>query len=87
MVKYHGPVQPAFLTSCAGGGIERWQEGAFRACFADILSGDWRKHDPYNLALRVKAKESLERRENLVGHQLVPVVEMCGLNCHGSLPC
>ena len=74
------------LTCCTGGGIERWQEEAFRACFADILSGDWRKHDPYNLALRVKAKESLGGRENLVGHQLLRVIEICGLNCRASLP-
>ena len=52
-----------------GGGIERWQDRAFRECFAEILSGEWRKHDPYDLARRVKAKESLEGRENLVRGQ------------------
>ena len=49
-----------------GGGIERWQDHAFRACFADILGGEWRKHDPYDLVARVNAKESLKERENLV---------------------
>ncbi|KAJ7036836.1 hypothetical protein C8F04DRAFT_1394077 [Mycena alexandri] len=47
-----------------GGGIERWEDGNFRACFADILSGKWSKHDPYALEPRLEARTSLYRRPN-----------------------
>ncbi|KAI1792082.1 hypothetical protein LXA43DRAFT_888111 [Ganoderma leucocontextum] len=47
-----------------GGGIERWEDEAFRACFHDILSGNWREHDPYNLENRIHAKSSLYGRPN-----------------------
>ncbi|KAJ6468308.1 hypothetical protein C8R45DRAFT_1018246 [Mycena sanguinolenta] len=47
-----------------GGGIERWEDENFRACFADILSGQWSKHDPYALESRLEARTSLYRRPN-----------------------
>ncbi|KAJ7824584.1 hypothetical protein B0H14DRAFT_3728287 [Mycena olivaceomarginata] len=47
-----------------GGAIERWEDENFRACFADILSGDWSKHDPYALEPRLEARTSLYRRAN-----------------------
>ncbi|KAJ3528321.1 hypothetical protein NM688_g8015 [Phlebia brevispora] len=47
-----------------GGAIERWEDPNFRSCFADILKGNWREHDPYDLVGRVNAKSSLYRREN-----------------------
>ncbi|KAJ7082858.1 hypothetical protein B0H15DRAFT_851751 [Mycena belliarum] len=47
-----------------GGAIERWEDENFRACFADILSGDWMKHDPYALEPRLEARTSLYRRPN-----------------------
>lgn len=53
-----------------GGGIERWEDAAFRGCFADILAGEWRRHDPYDLAGRINARSSLYGREN----QVRPVV-------------
>ena len=48
----------------AGGGIERWEDGAFRSCFADILGGAWRAHDPYDLEGRINARSSLYGRPN-----------------------
>ncbi|THH09868.1 hypothetical protein EW145_g1713 [Phellinidium pouzarii] len=33
-----------------GGGIERWEEPTFRSCYKDILNGNWKNHDSYNLA-------------------------------------
>jgi hypothetical protein len=45
-----------------GGAIERWEDSAFRTCFEDILSGEWRKHDPYALAGRLNARSSLYGR-------------------------
>ncbi|KAA1467115.1 DUF1479-domain-containing protein [Dentipellis sp. KUC8613] len=45
-----------------GGAIERWEDPTFRKCFAEILSGDWRKHDPYDLEGRVNARSSLYQR-------------------------
>ncbi|GJE92712.1 DUF1479 domain-containing protein [Phanerochaete sordida] len=47
-----------------GGGIERWEDDAFRTCFADILNGNWRQHDPYDLEGRINARSSLYGREN-----------------------
>jgi len=45
-----------------GGAIERWEDPAFRKCFEDILSGEWRKHDPYALEGRLSARSSLYGR-------------------------
>ncbi|KAH0585537.1 hypothetical protein J132_07648 [Termitomyces sp. J132] len=41
-----------------GGTIERWEDPAFRECFSDILSGNWRSHDPYELKGRLNASTS-----------------------------
>ncbi len=49
-----------------GGGIERWEDKFFRGCFADILSGNWREHDPYDLQNRIHARSSLYKRPNQV---------------------
>ncbi|KAL5490042.1 hypothetical protein ACEPAI_4875 [Sanghuangporus weigelae] len=46
------------------GGIERWEDTNFRSCYDDILRGDWRKHDPYDLVDRLQAKTSMYRRPN-----------------------
>ncbi|KAG1736520.1 hypothetical protein EDB19DRAFT_1896026 [Suillus lakei] len=45
-----------------GGSIERWEDTNFRRCFADILSGNWRQHDPYELEGRLDARASLYGR-------------------------
>jgi len=45
-----------------GGSIERWEDENFRQCFAEILSGNWRKHDPYELKDRLNARSSLYGR-------------------------
>ncbi|KIK58041.1 hypothetical protein GYMLUDRAFT_45594 [Collybiopsis luxurians FD-317 M1] len=48
-----------------GGAIERWEDKVFRTqCFGDILSGEWRKHDPYALEGRLNARSSLYKRPN-----------------------
>ncbi|KAI5124428.1 hypothetical protein M0805_008312 [Coniferiporia weirii] len=47
-----------------GGGIERWEEPTFRSCYKDILGGNWRNHDPYDLVGRLNAKLSLYGRPN-----------------------
>ncbi|KAF8135860.1 hypothetical protein K438DRAFT_1882426 [Mycena galopus ATCC 62051] len=47
-----------------GGGIERWEDEKFRACFADIISGQWTKHDPYALEPRLEARTSLYCKPN-----------------------
>ncbi|KAJ6596182.1 hypothetical protein DFH09DRAFT_1134322 [Mycena vulgaris] len=39
-----------------GGAIERWEDENSRACFADILSGAWMKHDPYALEPGLEAR-------------------------------
>ncbi|KAJ7579712.1 hypothetical protein C8J56DRAFT_281850 [Mycena floridula] len=45
-----------------GGSIERWEDRSFRTCFHDILSGDWRKHDAYDITGRINARASLYKR-------------------------
>ncbi|KAG1737148.1 uncharacterized protein EDB91DRAFT_491525 [Suillus paluster] len=45
-----------------GGSMERWEDDNFRRCFADILSGNWRQHDPYELEGRLDARASLYGR-------------------------
>jgi hypothetical protein len=47
-----------------GGSIERWQADSLRDCFSDILSGNWRAHDPYALKPRVQGRSSLYGRPN-----------------------
>ncbi|KIM63346.1 hypothetical protein SCLCIDRAFT_1214235, partial [Scleroderma citrinum Foug A] len=44
------------------GSIERWEDVNFRRCFADILTGNWRQHDPYELTHRLDARSSLYGR-------------------------
>ncbi|KAG8212919.1 hypothetical protein J3R82DRAFT_11274 [Butyriboletus roseoflavus] len=44
------------------GAIERWEDEAFRRCFEDILTGNWRQHDPYELEHRLDARSSLYGR-------------------------
>ncbi|KAJ7760633.1 hypothetical protein DFH07DRAFT_816198 [Mycena maculata] len=57
----HWAVHPPHID---GGSIERWEDENFRACFADILSGAWMKHDPYALEPRLESRTSLYRRPN-----------------------
>ncbi|KAI6099728.1 hypothetical protein F5141DRAFT_1190563 [Pisolithus sp. B1] len=45
-----------------GGSIERWEDGNFRRCFQDILTGNWSAHDPYELEYRLNARSSLYGR-------------------------
>ncbi|KAI0059235.1 DUF1479-domain-containing protein [Artomyces pyxidatus] len=45
-----------------GGSIERWEDKVFRSCFDDILNGNWRNHDPYDLEGRINARSSLYGR-------------------------
>ncbi|XP_006459018.1 hypothetical protein AGABI2DRAFT_217897 [Agaricus bisporus var. bisporus H97] len=47
-----------------GGSIERWEDPTFRKCFEDILTGNWREHDPYALRGRLDARSSLYGRPN-----------------------
>ncbi|KAI9566894.1 hypothetical protein HD554DRAFT_2024990 [Boletus coccyginus] len=44
------------------GAIERWEDETFRRYFEDILTGNWRQHDPYELEHRLDARSSLYGR-------------------------
>lgn len=68
--------------SSTGGSLERWQDPAFRKCFADILSGDWREHDPYDLVNRINARTSLYGRPNQV---ILHVLRCTGQSLTGAL--
>ncbi|KAG6337106.1 hypothetical protein ID866_1980 [Astraeus odoratus] len=49
--------------------IERWEDGNLRRYYGDVLSGNWRQHDPYELEHRVDAQGSLYgRREQVCSH-------------------
>ncbi|KAJ3901338.1 hypothetical protein F5879DRAFT_807506 [Lentinula edodes] len=63
-IRHPGGGWASFPPHVDGGSIERWQDSAFRSCFNDILSGNWRKHDPYALNGRLEARSSLYHRAN-----------------------
>lgn len=48
------------------GSTERWEDSNFRRYFADILSGNWRQHDPYELEDRLDAHVSLSGKPGQV---------------------
>lgn len=56
-----------------GGAIERWEDESFRKCYADILSGNWPAHDPYELEGRLDARSSLYGRPGQVGYLFCPL--------------
>ncbi|TRM65073.1 hypothetical protein BD626DRAFT_240198 [Schizophyllum amplum] len=63
-IRHPGGAWTRFPPHVDGGAIERWQDEKFRACFMDVLSGEWRKHDPYDLTSRLHAKTSMYGRPN-----------------------
>ncbi|KAK0498457.1 hypothetical protein EDD18DRAFT_1071133 [Armillaria luteobubalina] len=63
-IRHPGTVWTTFPPHVDGTLIERWEDPAFRSCFADIFSGQWRKHDPFALTGRVSAQNSLHGRLN-----------------------
>ncbi|CAE6529377.1 unnamed protein product [Rhizoctonia solani] len=48
----------------AGGSIERWEDPGLRKCFQSILSGDWDKHDPFDLTHRLEGNSDIYHRPN-----------------------
>jgi hypothetical protein len=49
-----------------GGSIERWQDPVFRTCFEEILKGNWKNYDAFNLQGRLGARTSMYGRPNQV---------------------
>ncbi|RPD60796.1 DUF1479-domain-containing protein [Lentinus tigrinus ALCF2SS1-6] len=49
-----------------GGGIERWEDPAFRAVWKSILEGGdgWRRFDPFDISPRLDAKQDLYNAPN-----------------------
>ncbi|KAG8703324.1 hypothetical protein FRC09_004227, partial [Ceratobasidium sp. 395] len=39
--------------------LERWEDQEYRKCYTEILAGNWRKFDPFNIAPRLKANSDL----------------------------
>ncbi|EPS92730.1 hypothetical protein FOMPIDRAFT_1026704 [Fomitopsis schrenkii] len=70
------PPGPSVFTLGAhvdGGGVERWEDPGFRACFARILGTEgavdsnpeaWREHDAFDCAPRLSAKQDLYNASN-----------------------
>ncbi|KAG8738094.1 hypothetical protein FRC10_007287 [Ceratobasidium sp. 414] len=42
-----------------GGSLERWEDLEYRKCYTEILTGNWRKHDPFKIGPRLKANSDL----------------------------
>ncbi|KAF8622853.1 hypothetical protein AX15_006697 [Amanita polypyramis BW_CC] len=63
-IRHPGTKWSYFPPHVDGGTIERWEDLALRNCFDDILSGEWRRHDPYELEGRLNARTSLYDRPN-----------------------
>ena len=59
-------VRSVQLKLFSGGAIERWEDPDFRRCFTDILEGNWRLHDPYDLGGRLKARRTTYGRSDKV---------------------
>lgn len=66
-----------------GGSTERWEDNNFRRCFTDILTGNWRQHDPYDLAYRLNARSSLYGRTDQVCCRTLILIHYC--NSHQLL--
>jgi hypothetical protein len=49
-----------------GGSIERWQDPIFRTSFEEILKGNWKNYDAFNLQGRLGARTSMYGRPNQV---------------------
>ncbi|KZW03489.1 DUF1479-domain-containing protein [Exidia glandulosa HHB12029] len=47
-----------------GGSIERWEDPGFRQIYRDILSGEWAKHDAFDIDGRIVAQSDLYDRPN-----------------------
>ncbi|KIJ22865.1 hypothetical protein M422DRAFT_196585, partial [Sphaerobolus stellatus SS14] len=45
-----------------GGGIERWEDPGFRNVYSEILKGNWKSHDPYDLEKRIKMNSNIYKR-------------------------
>lgn len=54
-----------------GGAIERWEDPGFRNVYAEILKGNWRAHDPYDLQARLQVNSNMYNRPGQV-HDFMP---------------
>jgi len=54
------------LTLLAGGGIERWEDVGFRDVYSEILKGNWKAYDPYDLEKRINVNSNLYERPGQV---------------------
>ncbi|EJT97180.1 DUF1479-domain-containing protein [Dacryopinax primogenitus] len=45
-----------------GAKIERWADDSLRSCFASVLKGDWRAHDPFVVDGRIRAESNMHKR-------------------------
>ncbi|ETW82782.1 hypothetical protein HETIRDRAFT_315342 [Heterobasidion irregulare TC 32-1] len=63
-IRHPGTQWDAHPPHVDGGAIERWEDETFRTCFSDILNGNWKRHDPYELEGRINARNSIYGRPN-----------------------
>lgn len=49
-----------------GGAIDRWEDPGFRNVYAEILKGNWKAHDPYDLQARLNVNSNIYKRPGQV---------------------
>ncbi|KAF8495327.1 DUF1479-domain-containing protein [Gautieria morchelliformis] len=62
-IRHPGPTKwLAHLPHIDGGAIERWEDPGFQGVYADILKGNWKAHDPYDLQARLHVNSNIYNR-------------------------
>ncbi|KAG8897338.1 hypothetical protein FRC01_011376 [Tulasnella sp. 417] len=47
-----------------GGSLERWEDGKYRNCYREILSGNWREHDAFDVGRRLGVNSDMYNGPN-----------------------
>ncbi|KAG8904372.1 hypothetical protein FRC01_008753 [Tulasnella sp. 417] len=47
-----------------GGSLERWEDGRYRNCYREILSGNWREHDAFDVGRRLGVNSDMYNGPN-----------------------
>ncbi|KAF8521199.1 DUF1479-domain-containing protein [Hysterangium stoloniferum] len=61
-IRQPGPTWEHHPPHVDGGAIERWEDPGLRNVFDEILKGNWKAHDPYDLEKRLKANSNIYGR-------------------------
>ncbi|KZO97475.1 DUF1479-domain-containing protein [Calocera viscosa TUFC12733] len=56
------PVWKAHPPHIDGAKIERWADDSLRSCFASVLKGQWKEHDPFVVDGRIPAETNIHKK-------------------------